>query len=239
MTACAYSSGVPTAWVPDGSPLSGSRSWGKPPPKSSSSGCHAKRSRSSAMHSAIEARRELERLGSGAEPADVEVQAPEANRVEAERRRHDLEHRRPVHAPLVVARVRRDPRQIGLDGRLVRVREGQHPQADVGLSTHLLCQAGHNRELARLVDVDRHARLDRCGQLRGLLVAAVQDELVGGDAGSERHRQLAEPEAVAAHAFLHQHAADRQIRVRLRREEERHVRPARLERLAQPAGRSP
>ena len=233
VTASAYSSGVPTAWLPAGSPLSGSRSCGKPPPKSSSSGCQPKRSWSSAMHSAIRRAASSKASGVGRSRLTCRCRPRSRSRLGLERAGHELEQRRAVDAPLVVARVGRDRRQVGRERARIRVAEGQHAQADVCGTTELRGEAGDEVELGRVVDVDRHAGLDGRPQLCRLLVAAVQDER--RDARPQRHGQLAEPEAVAADALLDEHAPDRQVRVRLRRIEERDARPARLERVAQPA----
>ena len=165
----------------------------------------------------------------------MQVQAAEAEPVGLERARHELEQRRAIHAPLVVARVGRDRGEVGLERARIRVAERQHAQADRRRPVELLGERRDGVELGRIVDVDRDARLDGGAELRRLLVAPVQDEPLGDDAGPQRHRQLAEPEAVAADALLDEHAPDREVGVRLRRVEERHARPALLEGVAQPA----
>ena len=179
--------------------------------------------------------RELEGLGRGTQPADVKMESAETKPLGLERLGNGVDDRLPVHPPLVVARVGRDLRQLGVERRRIRVGEGQDAQADICRSTELLCEAGDCVELARVVDVDRHARLDGGAQLGRLLVAPVQDEQLGGHPGSQGHGQLAEPEAVTSHALFDEHAPDRQVGVRLRREQERHPRPAGLERLPEPA----
>ena len=97
-----------------------------------------------------QAGRELEGLGRGAEPADVQVKAAEPKPRRLERRAarastivcRSIPHLSWLVSAAIVG-------ELGLERRRIRVGERQDPQADVCRSSELLREAGDQVELAR------------------------------------------------------------------------------------------